>query len=272
MVKIKLREVSSELKSLAAPEEGVSFRTSIGNEKAIGEIHFLQPEYLMPFSRQARRIFDENDISKLASSILSVGIRQPLTVIKSKEGEKFEIISGERRYRAALKAGLATIPCIIIKDHERAEEIALIENIQRQDLHPLEEARAYRHILDKHPQKEQKLIANDMGVNPSKISEALKLLDLPEKIQNSVIEHNISDRDTLRKLCSMKSLVDMESFLSQQTTTKRLSRNRPKKRNILNISICDGILECEFKSMQFSDEQKTDIIERLNSVINDLNS
>lgn len=264
MAKVSFKEISKEFRSLAAPSEvDAHMRTSVGNDTIIGEMHFLKPEYLVPYSKQARKIFDVEDLNHLAASISRFGIRQPLTVIKSLDTDKFEIISGERRFRAAQIVGLQRIPCIIIKDREVAEEVALIENIQRQDLHPLEEARAFRHLIDKCPNKEYKEIAREIGVSPSKMSESLKLLELPESIQENLIINKISDRNTLRILTSLSSEQDMQKILEEQTLEKKQSRARKKRKNLLTLSLSDGNVHIEFKKTLLSSSQKEEIKEQL---------
>ena len=139
---------------------------------------------------QPRKSFDEGSLNELASSIREKGIIQPIIVEKSPEG--YLIIAGERRFRAAKIAGLETIP-VIIKDFSDNEklEIALIENIQREDLNPIEEASAYRELMDK-GNLNQENVALKVGKNRSTVANSLRLLKLPAEIQKSLATGAIS--------------------------------------------------------------------------------
>ena len=139
MAKVRYRDISPELEKLATPVSSQNSRVSIGFEDEVGEFYYFSVDDLIPYKNQARSIFDEDEINKLSDTIKQHGVRQPLSIIKSKIVlDKYEVVSGERRLRAAKLAALKKVPCIIIKDEKDADEISLIENIQRQDLHPLE--------------------------------------------------------------------------------------------------------------------------------------
>lgn len=200
MAQINLREPSKEMMKLATPSENQG-RVSIGMEESVGEYFFINLEKLIPFKNQARRHFDKEELDNLALSIIEYGIRQPLTVVKSPEQDgKFEIVSGERRAKAASNAGLTTVPCIIIQDYSKAESIALIENIHRADLHPVELAKAYNSLMQNGNFSSGEEIANSLGINKSSFYETLKILKLPETLQQALIEHGIKSRDKLRSL------------------------------------------------------------------------
>jgi len=132
-----------------------------------------------------RRQFPENEIDELAASIREKGMLQPVLV--RPRGEAFELIAGERRWRAAQRAGLHEIPVIVrpeVTDHE-AVEIALIENLQREDLSPIEEAAAYRALIAATSCSQQDL-ANVIGKTESHVSHTLRLLKLPEPVQRGL--------------------------------------------------------------------------------------
>lgn len=133
---------------------------------------------------QPRKEFDPQALQELSDSIKENGIIQPILVEAAPNG--YQIVAGERRYRAAKMAGLSEIPAIVrsFSDEERME-IALIENIQRSDLTPLEEARAYRHIMDSF-QYTQEVVAQKVGKQRSTVANALRLLKLPDYMQNAV--------------------------------------------------------------------------------------
>ena len=141
---------------------------------------------------QPRKSFDEASLNELAESVKSHGIIQPITVRPAGDGF-YVIVAGERRYRAAKLAGLTEIP-VIITDLTTAEaaEVALIENIQRADLNPVEIAEAYRTMIDDFSLTQQEL-ADRLGKPRSSVANALRLLDLPETVRKYVAEGKLSD-------------------------------------------------------------------------------
>ncbi len=144
----------------------------------------LPIECLKPSPHQPRRHFDETELAALAQSITEKGILQPL-VVRSLDAAMgyYEIIAGERRWRAAQQAGLAELPAIIRELGDREVlEVALIENIQREDLSPLEEAHAYERLIQTHGHT-QEAVALAVGKSRSHIANTLRLLSLPEEIQ-----------------------------------------------------------------------------------------
>ncbi len=156
--------------------------------------YFLCPlDRLRPNPRQPRQSIDEQDLSDLAASIQEKGVLQPLVVRKADEQDgAYEIIAGERRFRAAQMAGLATVP-VVIKDvsPEEVLELALIENIQRKDLTPIEEALAYKRLLEEYGITQQEL-SKRVGKDRSTIANSLRLLKLPSDIQEDIAQGRIS--------------------------------------------------------------------------------
>lgn len=145
---------------------------------------------LEPNREQPRKDFDEDALDELADSIREYGILQPLLV--QKEKDYYKIIAGERRWRAAKKAGLKEIP-VIIKDYSPRQivEISLIENIQREDLNPIEEAMAYRRLLEEFQLKQDE-VAERVSKSRVVITNALRLLKLDERVQNMLVTDMIS--------------------------------------------------------------------------------
>ncbi len=139
---------------------------------------------------QPRRVFDEDKINELAQSIKEHGVFQPIILKKVKQG--YIIVSGERRFRAALKVGLKTIPSII-RQYEEAKvaEIALAENLQRENLTPIEEAEAYKVIM-KNMNLTQAELAIKVGKSRSHVTNTLGLLNLPQEVQNLLLSNQIS--------------------------------------------------------------------------------
>ena len=139
---------------------------------------------------QPRRIFDEEKLRELAVSIKEFGIVQPLVVRKN--GEAFELVAGERRLRAAKLAGLANVP-VVIKDYDDTKmmEIALIENIQRHDLNPIEEAQGLRRLMSEF-KLTQEQVAEKVGRSRVAVTNILRLLNLPQEIQNEIINGTLT--------------------------------------------------------------------------------
>lgn len=155
---------------------------------AINEIELSQ---ISPNPEQPRAWFDEDTLDELASSIRELGIIQPLTLRKL-GGEQYQIISGERRYRAAKKAGLTSVPAYIrTANDSELTEMALIENIQREDLNAIEEAQGVSRLMNECALT-QEAIAERLGRSRSAIANLLRLLNLPARIQSAVIDGTLS--------------------------------------------------------------------------------
>ncbi len=166
----------TSLMSQMAPEDAAQRELPIGS--------------LSPNRQQPRTYFDEQAIADLSESLKQHGMMQPIVV--RKVGEKYEIIAGERRWRAAKKAGLAMVP-VIVKEipDDRLLEFALVENIQRQELNPIEEARAYWQ-LGEHLRLTQEQVADRVGKSRPQVANTLRLLRLPSELQSMVATSEIS--------------------------------------------------------------------------------
>ena len=153
--------------------------------------YFICPiELVRPNKNQPRKHFAADKLEELASSIREQGIIQPLVV--TKQDGYYEIIAGERRWRAAQKAGLHEVPVVIREaSADKVLELALIENIQRQDLNAIEEAQAYRSLLE-HLSLSQEDVAKRVGKNRTTITNSLRLLKLPEDVQRDIVEERLS--------------------------------------------------------------------------------
>ncbi|MFZ2300073.1 MAG: ParB/RepB/Spo0J family partition protein [Candidatus Moraniibacteriota bacterium] len=156
-----------------------------------GEALEIPLEKIAPNPHQPRLHFDETKLDELAQSIQEHGILQPLVV--SQVGDRYEIIAGERRFQAAKRAGLNTVPVVVrsATDQEKLE-LAIIENIQRHNLNPIEEAKAYLRLLDEFGMH-QEAVAKKMGKSRSAVANTLRLLHLPIEIQRAVAEGKISE-------------------------------------------------------------------------------
>ncbi|MEZ5815299.1 MAG: ParB/RepB/Spo0J family partition protein [Alphaproteobacteria bacterium] len=203
-------------------------------------------DQLEPGRGQPRRVFDDGALSELADSIKQHGVLQPL-LVREKEDGGYHIIAGERRWRAAQKAGLHDLPVIVldISDAE-AFEIALIENLQREDLDPIDEANGYQRLIDEHGYTQEKL-AESLGKSRSHIANMMRLLQLPQGVQGHLSAGEITTGHA-RALITAKNADDLaKEIISQnlsvreteklvadtqgrsQKTTKRAAKSEPKK-------------------------------------------
>lgn len=164
--------------------------TDEGADKLLGNIVEVSLDDIYPNATQPRTYFDEKALSDLAQSIKNLGVIQPITL--RKDGEKFEIISGERRYRASKMAGLKTIPAYIrlVNDQELLE-MALVENIQREDLDAIEVALTYQRLLEEIGMTQENL-SQRIGKERSTITNSIRLLKLNPEIQNAIRAGQIS--------------------------------------------------------------------------------
>jgi ParB family chromosome partitioning protein len=175
-------------KGLSALIKEVEEETLSVDNKNIVEIDINSIE---PNKAQPRKHFDEISLNELSESIIAYGIIQPIIV--KKQSDYYEIIAGERRWRAARIAGLSKVP-VIIKEYSRQEvlEIALIENIQREDLNPMEEAESYKMLIDEF-KLSQEQVSEKVGRSRSAIANSLRLLNLDKRVQNFVVENKITN-------------------------------------------------------------------------------
>jgi ParB family chromosome partitioning protein len=149
----------------------------------------IDVDRITPSLFQPRRAFDEGKIQELASSIRNQGIIQPLVV--RPKGEQFELIAGERRWRAAMKAGLSRVPVVIREANDQeALQLALVENLQREDLNPIEEANGYRRLQEEF-QWSQEEMADKVGKSRPAIANSIRLLALPAEVQQEVTSGNL---------------------------------------------------------------------------------
>lgn len=187
-------------------------------EKVVKEIDL---DDILPNRFQPRIKFNEEALVELSNSIKEHGIIQPIIVREI--GDKYEIIAGERRYKASVLAGMTTIPAIVNNlDDIKSSEIALIENVQRQDLTPIEEAISYKKILDLGNLTQEKL-AEKIDKKQSTISNKLRLLNLADEVQEALLNEHISERHarSLLKLETESQQVEMLSKIKEDRLTVR---------------------------------------------------
>ena len=190
------------------------------------EVVYLYLDDIIPNRFQPREVFDEQALKELAVSIKEHGVIQPIIV--RKVDNKYEIIAGERRYKASTMAGLTKIPAIVKNlDDKESSKVALIENLQRRDLTPIEEARTYQKILELEDEMTQEELAATMGKTQSSVSNKLRLLALPDEVQDALLNEKISERHA-RSLLNIENANDQVKMLNRIIEEKLTVRELDK--------------------------------------------
>ncbi|CAH2032472.1 ParB/RepB/Spo0J family partition protein [Trichlorobacter ammonificans] len=225
--------------------------------------YFLCPiELIRPNRNQPRKQFDPEKLEELAASIREKGIIQPLVV--TQKGGEYEIIAGERRWRASQKAGLREVPVVIREaSDDTVMELALIENIQREDLNAIEEAQAYRSLVDQFGISQDE-VARRVGKNRTTVTNALRLLKLPVQIQQDVVEERLSmgharallgldseeliqkvRHDILQRQLSVRATEELVNRLKQQ---RRTTPAKPARQPDLLMTALEEQLQRQFQT------------------------
>ena len=198
---------------------GRGLSSLIGETKVQSNTNRLLLSDIVPNKFQPRKNFDEENLKDLSNSIKERGVIQPIIVRKSNsENSKYEIIAGERRWLAARKAGLHDIPVVVTEaDDLKSLEFAIVENVQRHDLNPLEEAQGYKRLIDEFSYDQEK-VSKFIGKSRSYITNSLRILNLPREVLNYVEEKKISPGHA-------KILVGLENsvFIANKIIEKKLS-------------------------------------------------
>ena len=226
---------------------GRGLSSLIGETKIELQKNFLSINDHVPNKYQPRKIFDKNNLEDLSNSIKERGVIQPIIVRESQDiKKKFEIIAGERRWLAAQSAGLHEVPVIIIEaDDLKSLEFAIVENVQRHDLNPLEEAQGYKRLIDEFNYDQEK-VSKFIGKSRSYITNSLRLLSLPKKIIEMIENRLITSGHA-------KILVGLENaeFVANKIIEKKLSvrqaesfvkifkKNRNKNTKFKDANIAD---------------------------------
>lgn len=198
--------------------DSLFLENELPRDNAVSTLRISQIE---PNPEQPRQIFDTAALEQLADSVAAHGVLQPIAVRAAKNNGFYEIVAGERRWRAAKMAGLTEIPAVVLSmDDKTAAQAALIENIQREDLNPLEEAQAYRALLQKYGMTQEALSAQ-LGKNRSSVANTLRLLDLPEEAAQLVNSGALSAGHA-KAILSVKDR-EKQVLLAQQIVKKDLS-------------------------------------------------
>ncbi len=198
---------------------GRGLSSLIGENKVESQKNQLSISELVPNKYQPRKIFDKNNLDELTNSIKERGMIQPIVVRKSNDDiSKFEIIAGERRWLAAQRAGLHSVPVVITEaDDLKSLEFAIVENVQRHDLNPLEEAQGYKRLIDEFSYDQEK-VSKFIGKSRSHITNSLRLLTLPQDVIKLIETQKITAGHA-------KILVGLSnaSFVASKILEKKLS-------------------------------------------------
>lgn len=186
-----------------------------------------------PNKDQARKIFDEESIDELANSIKEYGLIQPIIV--TKKGKYYEIVAGERRWRASKRAGLTEIPAIVREDDERRnKEISLIENIQREDLNPIEKARGIKVLMEEYDLTQQK-VADILGKSRSSIANTVRILNLDERVIELALQGKLTEGHckALMAITDGDKQYDMALYMIESGDTVREAEKKMQVRKKL---------------------------------------
>lgn len=198
-------------------------------EQTKDEVVYLYLDDIIPNRFQPREVFEERALKELAVSIKEHGVIQPI-IVRSVNG-KYEIIAGERRYKASAMAGLTKIPAIIRDlDDKESSKVALLENLQRRNLNPIEEARTYQKILEL-DQMTQEELAKTMGKSQSAVANKIRLLGLSDEVQDSLLKEQISERHarTLLNIPDVKKQKEMlKEIINKKMTVRQLEEEIKK--------------------------------------------
>ena len=218
-----------------AIDEAVDKNIEDNTNKKAGEL-MVKISLVEPNRNQPRKMFDKDSLDELTKSVKQYGVLQPIIV--KKIGNRYEIVAGERRWRAAQAAGLSEVP-VVVRDYDdqKAKEIAIIENIQRTDLNPIEEALAYKSLIEEYNLTQEEL-SDKVSKNRSTITNSLRLLKLSKNIQQYMIDGQISSGHA-RALLSLEdegkrellALDIMKRSLSVRDTEKA-AKALSKKKNV----------------------------------------
>ena len=212
---------------------------------------------ILPNRFQPRIQFDEEEILELSDSIREHGVIQPLVVRTI--GNKYEIIAGERRYKASVLAGKETVPVIIKNLNDRdSAEIALIENIQRKNLTPIEEALSYKKILDMGYLTQENL-ASKLGKSQSSVANKIRLLNLSDEVQEALLDNKISERHA-------RSLLKLKSVSSQNKLLDRIINER------LTVRRTDEEIQRIINNVDYEEKGEIEMNNQIPNVVNQQNN
>lgn len=210
-------------------------RSTVKKEEEPGKEYMMKLSLIDPNREQPRKDFNQEQIMELAASVKRYGVLQPLLV--KKKGDRYEIIAGERRWRAAKEAGLKEVP-VVIREYTKQQsmEIALIENVQREDLNPIEEAMAYQQLMQEF-ELTQEEIAERVSKNRATITNSMRLLKLDKRVQEMLVQGQVTSGHA-RALLALESGEQQYQaalkIISERLSVREVERlvkalNKPKK-------------------------------------------
>ena len=214
----------------------------------------LEPSKIIQNPTQPRKKFEEDKIRELANSIMEKGIIQPI-IVREKDG-KYEIVAGERRYRAAIEAKMKKIPAIVKNvDDEESLELAIIENVQRENLNPIEEGEAYKLLIEKYSYTQEEL-AKRLGKNRSTITNKIRALKLPEDVKKMMADGKLSSGHAIAVMSieGEKEQINFAKMLEEGNITVREAEKISKEIKEKTVR----------KSKKVIDKKKIEVIEMEN--------
>jgi len=221
------KDINPMLRALKKPKNmGISLAAS----DLRSEIKYINPNDINPYKKQARVVFKDDSIRELASSIKSQGIIQPLQVIPSeKDLGKYEVVSGERRLRAAILLEMDKVPCIILDSKKDSELVSIIENVQRVDLNPLELAISLSDLTNKAKHGQKGEVALKLGVSPSFLSQHISVMKLPLDVREFLLK---------KEGLSLKYLLELIKIDDDEVIRDRVFNSNKKAvyRSMLKVS------------------------------------
>lgn len=240
------------------------------------KIQNLKVIEIEPNRNQPRRQFDEETLEELAQSIKQYGLLQPIIV--SRKQDYYEIVAGERRWRACKKAGISEIPAIIREDDERLnKEIALIENIQREDLNPIEKAVGIRNLMQEYGLTQQE-VADKLGKARSSIANSVRLLNLDERVIELALEGKLTEGHckSILSIQDKEKQYELAQYIIQsgdsvREAEKKLARNKPKSKKVQKYEPIYRDIESSFQSF-FGTKVKLDAGQKKGKIVIEYNS
>ena len=220
---------------------------NLTNTNAKNNLSFIPIEHLSPGSWQVRKNFDKNELSSLSQSIKNNGIFQPIVVVSDKEKNgKYKIVAGERRWRAAQLANLHEVPVILRDDFssEKIVEISLLENLERSDLNPIEEAKGYEDLINEHNYTQEK-VAKIFSKSRPYITNFLRLLSLPDEIKTYIIDGQLSVGHARAIINSENSLEIAKDIIKKGLSVREVEKILNNRKIIENTSDPNEYLDIE---------------------------
>ena len=220
---------------------------NLTNTNAKNNLSFIPIEHLSPGSWQVRKNFDENELTTLSQSVKNNGIFQPIVAVSDKEKNgKYKIVAGERRWRAAQLANLHEVPVILRDDFssEKIAEISLLENLERSDLNPIEEAKGYEDLINEHNYTQEK-VAKIFSKSRPYITNFIRLLTLPDEIKTYIVDGKLSVGHARAIINSENSLQIAKDIIKKGLSVREVEKILNNTKKIGNTSDPNEYLDIE---------------------------